>query len=80
MNERRLLKELGLNANRLKIRDYYGAVIDSQDMPEHLEMANEFIDARDGDFLYVISLKHKINADRKTRKISRGISSKRRKR
>ena len=55
MNERKLIKELGLKST-MKIRDYFGMVILS-DSAEEIELLKRHIDIEPGDHIFLISLK-----------------------
>lgn len=54
MNKRILIKQLGLKST-MKIRDYYGAVIDD-DRPDFLKDMQEYVEAETGDSIFIISL------------------------
>ena len=55
MNQRKLIKELGLKST-MKIRDYYGTVV-AKDTPKLYNEIKAHCEVEYGDFIYLITFK-----------------------
>lgn len=58
MNERRLLKALPGNTKNRKIRDYYGGILHEDIDKKRIKfLRDNFVEAQDGDVIFVLTLR-----------------------